>query len=355
MKCLHNKYFGDGMAELDSLYPSVAVENVSKLLSHCPAHSITPMVDALELAKQLNIERLWIKDERQRMGLSSFKALGAAYVIANDAMAELKEGDENYENVLTGRIYVTASAGNHGISVAAGARLFGAKAVIFLSNTVPAGFALRLKEKGADVIWAGEDYAESFEAAKKEALTQGWTLLSDTSWQGNMDIPYKLMEGYLQLADEALQQCDSSPTHCFLQAGVGGLASAVAAFLRNRLGNDLIIIVVEPQEAPALYEAIKLGKVVTTGGKVSCMGRLDCKEASLIALKGLSRDASAFMLIEEDEARAVLPTLASAGLATSPSGGAGFAGLAAAVKDNRNAFSLDKKSRVLLILSEADI
>ena len=41
---------------------------------------------------------------------------------------------------LNGRTYVIGSAGNHGQSVAAGARVFGARAVVYLAETVPVGF-----------------------------------------------------------------------------------------------------------------------------------------------------------------------------------------------------------------------
>jgi diaminopropionate ammonia-lyase len=76
------------------------------------------------------------------------------------------------------------------------------------------------------------------------------------------------------------------------------------------------------------------------------MGRLDCKTASLIALRGLSRDADCFALLSDDAAQAAMPVLARAGLATTPSGGAGLAALLAGL-------DLPADARVLVILSEA--
>ena len=63
------------------------------------------------------------------MGLGSFKALGAAFVIASDAAKNLKSfsKDANWSSALNGKTYISASAGNHGISLAAGARIFGAR------------------------------------------------------------------------------------------------------------------------------------------------------------------------------------------------------------------------------------
>ena len=136
-----NPFRGTGLPNM-TLYPTADASAVGKLLSMCPAHAQTPLVEAPELAKAVGVARITIKDERGRMGLGSFKALGAAFAIAREA-AEAVQGDD-WGSALSGRVFVTASAGNHGLSVAAGAHLFGAQAVIFLSNTVPEAFATRL-------------------------------------------------------------------------------------------------------------------------------------------------------------------------------------------------------------------
>lgn len=335
MDILQNPYRGTGLT-IDAPFPSVDAARPGALLARCPAHGETPLLSVPDLARTCGIAKLWVKDERGRMGLGSFKALGAAYVIACDAEA----------GQAAGRSYVTASAGNHGLSVAAGARVFGARAVVYLAETVPEVFAARLRGEGAEVRRAGADYAASMAAAEHAAQDEGMVLLSDSSWQGYTDIPHRLMEGYLQLAAEAAAQSPEPPTHILLQAGVGGLAGAVAAYARHVWGDDPQIIVVEPDAAPALHHAIAAGGVVDTEGPDSCMGRLDCKTASWIALRGLSRDADAFALISEAEAQDAMPVLAQAGLETTPSGGAGLAALLAGL-------GLPGDARVMAFLSEA--
>jgi len=229
------------------------------------------------------------------------------------------------------------------MSVAAGAKVFGAKAVIYLAKTVPSAFADRLREKGAEVMIEGDDYEASMAGALSAAKENGWTLLSDSSWDGYFDLPHRLMEGYLAMAAECTEQM-AAPSHIFLQAGVGGLAGACAALFRDVWGDGPKITVVEPEFAPAIYDSIKAGRFSTATGPVSDMGRLDCKEASLIALKGLSRDADEVALISEAEAAATLPRLAELGLASSTSGTAGIT--AALLSD------LPSDARVLCILSE---
>lgn len=338
---LENPWRGVGLGAAGPR-PLADVDGVARLLRLCPAHAPTPLHDLPALAQRLGIARLWLKDERARMGLGSFKALGAAHAIARDAFAT---GATDLHKALQGRVYVTASAGNHGLSVAAGARLFGARAVIVLARTVPEAFATRLRSMGAEVLRAGTDYEASMQAAARAAQDHGWTLLSDSSWPGYTDLPLRVMEGYLQLAAEITSSIERAPSHILLQAGVGGLAAAVAAHARRCWGEGPRIVVVEPDVAPALIESIRAGGVVETRGPASCMGRLDCKTASLIALNGLARDADAFVTISEDEAQRGADLLATLGLATTPSGAAGIAALLAGL-------DLPGDACVLAILSE---
>ncbi|MDU8942193.1 pyridoxal-phosphate dependent enzyme [Ovoidimarina sediminis] len=344
METLKNPHRGIGLnhANLTAAPdPSVADQNVLSLLSRCPRAGVTPLVESDFLAAKAGVGRFFLKDERERMGLGSFKALGAAYVIACDHEAGQAEG----------RTYIAASAGNHGLSVAAGAAAFKARAIIYLSEQVPEAFATRLKAQGAEVVRSGSSYAESMEAAARAAAEQGAVLLSDSSWEGYFEIPHRLMEGYLAMMAEVFEAIDKPPTHLFLQAGVGGLAGAAAAAARAAWGDETCIIVVEPEVAPALLASIKVGRPVLADGPVSAMGRLDCKEPSLIALKGLARDADFFMTITEEEGAAGAKIAASAGLQSTPSGAAGLSGAIVAAQSAAIP-QLDTAARVLSILSE---
>ncbi len=340
-RVLNNPWRGRGLADAEH-FPLADARDVALLLQRCPAHAPTPLRHHPALAAETGVGRLWLKDERARMGLGSFKALGAAHAIAREAAATQAP---DLRQALRGGVYVTASAGNHGLSVAAGARLFGARAVIVLAQTVPDAFAARLRAKGAEVMRAGADYEASMQAAASAAGDKGWTLLSDSSWPGYTELPLRVMEGYLQLAAEAAAQIDQPPSHILLQAGVGGLAAAVAAHARRVWGDGPQIVVVEPEAAPALIDSIAAGRLTQTRGPVSCMGRLDCKTPSMIALSGLARDADAFVTVSEAEAQRAVDLLAAHGLPTTPSGAAGVAALLAGL-------DLPREARVMAILSE---
>jgi diaminopropionate ammonia-lyase len=340
-----NPWRAQGLAELPSGQAPDPTA-VAKLLALCPLHAPTPLQDCPALAQHLGVVRVSLKDERHRMGLGSFKALGGAYAIAHDASLAVAQTGVPWSEALIGRGYVTASAGNHGLSVAAGTRIFGARAVIYLSHRVPEGFAARLREKGAEVVRAGETYEESMQAAEAAASNGQLSLLSDSSWPGYTTPPFLVMEGYTQMAQEIADQIETVPTHVFLQAGVGGLAAAIAGVLRQTWGAGPRMIIVEPEAAPALIESIKAERVVTTSGPLSQMGRLDCKTPSMLALADLARDADDFATITEDEAQRAVDQLGAMNMATTPSGAAGLAAALAGIGD------LSADAHVLCIISE---
>ena len=350
----NNPFFGSGLDGLGATPISTDVAAVENLLRLCPAAAATPLHDKAADAARMGLGSLHVKDERERMGMGSFKALGAAFVIAREAeAARRKAGDDlAWETALKGRVFLTASAGNHGLSVVAGARIFGASSVIYLSETVPASFAERLRGMGAEVVIEGADYEASMAAAEAGAVARGATLLSDSTWPGH-DGGVGVMQGYLVSAREAADACPQPPTHIFLQAGVGGFAAAMAVHLRAAFGAAPRIIVVEPDRAPALRQAISQGQLCDAGEGVSSMGRLDCKRASLTALASLSETATDFATLTDADVEAELPQMAAMGLATSPSGGAGLA--AAMIGARSGMFGLGADSHVLVFLSEGPI
>lgn len=326
------------------------------LFRRCPVASRTPLHDAPALAEACGIGALSLKDETERMGLGSFKALGASHAIARHAARKAEREGRPIEtaatkDMLAGSVFTCASAGNHGLSVAAGARIFGAEAVVFVSAAVPEGFVRRLEGRGARVIRTAGDYDASMAAAAEAAEANGWTLLSDSSWPGYTEWPLHVMEGYLISAAEIAEEMAEAPTHVFLQAGVGGLAAAMAAFARRHWGEAPVIVVIEPSAAPALIESIRAGSAMTTQGPASNMGRLDCKAPSHLALGELARSADHFLTISDRQAGATVQLLAAQGILTTPSGAAGVSGLHHA-GSLRSALGLDSGSRVLAFITE---
>lgn len=346
-----------------------AAEDVSVGRTALGHAETTGLLGLAELRNLVAVGDVRLKDESDRLGLGSFKALGGSYAVA--AMlralvsAELSRpvavGDLLHDPAVrsaVARLTITcASAGNHGIAVAAGAKRFGARAVIWLSHDVPQSFAVRLAQLGATVRRAGSDYQQSEAAARGAAADYGWHLLADSSWAGYTRRPLEVMRGYTTLAVEAAdqwEQADASlPTHVFVQAGVGGLAASTAVYLRDRWGEDFRFVVVEPVRAACLMASTKAGEPTRVEGGLTDLGRLDCPDPSLLAFELLAQSADVFMTITDEDA-AVAAAFLEPEVSLSPCGAAGAAGLMVAASDPglAEAMALDSRSRVLLIGTE---
>lgn len=339
------------------------------LLQHCPVHAETALHSLTRQAQELGLGAVWVKDESTRMGLGSFKALGGAYAVFNLAIKKLQEltgeelnpsdlSSETNRQKLTGLTVVCATAGNHGISVASASRIVGMSCEVFISESVPTEFEQRLIGQGANVHRVGVDYDQSFTAAKDLCAEKGYDLVSDTSWDSYTQIPLDIMRGYLVMADEAAMQCQDDqgpPTHLFLQAAVGGLAGAMAAYFADRYGNQSVkSIVVEPHAADCLLKSMQAGEPTLIEGGKTVMGRLDCVYPSLLGYEILSHTAHAFCSISDEQSFEAMRRAHASGLNIGESGAAGFGALIAACEDEevRQQLGLDEESRVLLIASE---
>ncbi|PCJ49522.1 MAG: hypothetical protein COA74_04450 [Gammaproteobacteria bacterium] len=160
------------------------------------------------------------------------------------------------------------------------------------------------------------------------------------------------MEGYTVMAEEARLQFESSniwPSHVFLQAGVGGMAAAIAYMIRKNWLKQPKIVIVEPQAAPCLRESNLAGKPITVKGPASNMGRLDCKTPSIIALDVINKCADYFVIISDEDAKAAVDLAAENGIQTTPSGAAG---LAAVMNTERFNLDMDAASTPFIIFSE---
>jgi diaminopropionate ammonia-lyase len=345
-----------------------------------PDYAPTPLLSLDRTAASLGIERLLYKDEAPRFGLGSFKALGGAYAVFRllaDRIAGAGEGPITAAALAGGRwrhltetMTVTcATDGNHGRSVAWGAKLFHCRCVIFVHATVSEGRAAAIAAYGAEIVRVPGGYDESVHHAAAVAAEKGWTVISDTAYAGYSAIPRQIMQGYGTVAEEIFAQLPGAvpggapPTHVFLQAGVGGMAAALCArFWQHFAAARPRVIIVEPDRAACLYESARAGEpVVLTGDLDTVMAGLSCGEVSLLAWPVLAAGAEDFMIVGDDLAIDTVRFLANgaggdAPLVAGETGVAGLAGLRAAASDPvlRKALALGPASRALVIGSEGD-
>ena len=333
-----------------------------------PGYAPTPLLDLPWAATAAGVASVRMKDEGGRFGLGSFKALGGAYAVVQvlagylarrnlalaASSADLAAG--RYAEATRQLTVTCATDGNHGRSVAWGAKRFGCRCVIYVHETVSQGRVDAIARYGAQVRRVTGTYDDAVRAAADAASANGWFVVSDTSWPGYTGVPVDVMQGYRVMADEALAQWgEGAPTHCFIQGGVGGVAAAVSVQLRGHVVPAPALIVVEPDRAACLLASAESGQPTAIPGDLdTLMAGLACGEPSLLAWQELERAAFAFMAVPDAAAVACLRLLAAHGAEIGESGVAGLAGflLAAADPAARAALGLSDASHILLFGTE---
>ena len=341
-------------------------------LAHREHNDPTPLHRLDGLAAEVGVGAVCVKDEGYRLGLGSFKALGGSYVVIRLVLEEAARRlghpvdvrdlhTEAVRAVAATMTFACATDGNHGRSVAQGAQLVGAEAAIFMHGGVSDRRVAAIERFGARIIRVDGSYDDSIVEAARVAHTEGWTVLSDTSWPGYETIPAMVAQGYTVLVRESLDAMIAPPTHVLVQAGVGGFAAAVAGHLAAVLGADRPhVIVVEPERAACLFASAEAGRIVTVGpSEPTVMAMLECYEPSPLAWRVLERVADGFVTLSEEESPAAMVRLARPVADDPPivggeSGVAGLGGLVqvAADPELRRHTGLGDDARVLVINTE---
>lgn len=349
-----------------------AARETEHFLTYRDNHVPTPLHALNGLAKELGVGSIHIKDESYRLGMGSFKALGGSYAVIRLVLevASKKLGRDvdiselnapEIREVAEGITVGCATDGNHGKSVAAGARLVGAKSAIFVHSGVSEERVEAIANYGAEMIRIDGTYDDSVEEAERICKERGWMVVSDTSWPGYEHVPALVMQGYTVMLREAIAALPEKPTHIFMQAGVGGLAAAVAGYFDIVYQDERpFFTVVEPDRAACIFASATAGQLTKVADDESTiMAMLECYEPSLVAWRILSKKADAFMTIGEEDAaetmcRLARPLAGDPAIVAGESGGAGLAGLICAVADleSCHALGLDANSRIFVINTE---
>ena len=339
----------------------------------------TPLADLKNLAAELGVASIHIKDESYRFGLNAFKVLGGSYSIGR-YIAGLTgyDMDELTYDIITspemrerldGTTFVTATDGNHGRGVAWTADRLNLGCVVYMPKGSAQERLDNIRGHNAEAEITDMNYDDAVRHANAQAEEHGWVVVQDTSWEGYQEIPQWIMEGYTTMADEAAEQLgDAVPTHIFLQAGVGAMAGGAASYFSHVYKDQLPqIIIVEPDQADCYYRTVAAddGQVHTVGGDMnSIMAGLCCGEPCDIGWNVLKHQAGTFVSMPDWVAANGMRILANP-LGDDPkvvSGESGAAGFALAgeilrredLKDLKEHLGLNENSRILCISTEGD-
>lgn len=333
------------------------------LLAIWPDHTPTPLVEAPALASQIGVDQVLLKLETERP-FGNFKSLGGTIAGLNALAGALGApdiakllGDPGAFGVRP--TLLCASDGNHGLSVAAAAHLAGGRARVYLPITVGAERSNRIEALGAEVVWIAGTYDDAvYAAAAAESAGQG-LLIPDTTQNSDHPVVADVMAGYQvitrEIRHELAQRSLRLPTHQFIQAGVGGLAAAMADGLGSEKAVPPVMVVVEPSGAACVAHALATGRAERIEGRLETSAdMLSCGLASEPALQRLRHHNARFVIVDEACLRSAVAALAELRICSTASGAAGLAGLlsAAANRDTRRRLELSARSRVLLVVTE---
>ncbi len=357
-----------------------AISKVREFHRSFDEYSVTPLHKLENLAKHIGVKDIFLKDESYRFGLNAFKVLGGSYAIGHyladrlgldisEVSFELLRSKEIKEKL--GEItFVTATDGNHGRGVAWAANQLGQKSVVYMPKGSSETRLNNIRKEGSDATIIDGNYDDAVRLSDEMAKKNGWVVIQDTAWEGYEDIPLWIMQGYGTLASEAIEQLEAEgvdkPTHVFLQAGVGSFAGAVQGYLAARFGDDRpITVIMEPDEAPCLYNSAKAGKIENVTGDMSTiMAGLACGEPNTISYEVL-RDYSDGYLSCPDYVAARGMRILAAPLKGDPQivsgeSGAVGVGVISLIMENdeyrelREELGLNEDSVILLISTEGD-
>src|SRR5579862_1388191 len=197
-----------------------------------PGYARTPLVCVPLLARRLGVAAVHVKDESRRLGLPSFKILGASWAVFRalaaraGTTAEAAGGLGGLRELMDGSgvVLVTATDGNHGRAVARMAALLGLQAHILVPADMAAARAGALRAEGAQVSVVDGTYDQA--VARSAALADDrHVVVSDTSWDGYATVPGWVIDGYATIVAETLLALAESgnppPTLVAVQIGVG--------------------------------------------------------------------------------------------------------------------------------------
>ena len=348
---LENQKFSFNKNQILNSLSKEDIDDAYTKISNWKGYSPTPLVELNKLSKELNLNKIFYKDESKRFDLKSFKALGGAY-----AVEKVTKGNKDI-------VVATATAGNHGRSVAWGAKRLGLKCKIFISEYVTDARGKVMSDLGADVIKVKGNYESSLIECIKQSTKNNWQIIQDVAWKEYITVPKYTMAGYAVMMKEIVDQIDHNKiSHIILQAGVGGMAGAMIAGIARYLKNIPITVIVEPDSAACVMESIRTGKIEKIDIiRESLMGGMSCGEVSLVPWEILKNSVKYCISLPDDDIAKTMKLLGNANFSDEKiiAGENSTPGVISLISSCENEkikekMQLNKNSNVLLIGCEGD-
>jgi diaminopropionate ammonia-lyase family len=337
------------------------LDQAQKFHSNLPGFQRTPLVALEDLAAGLGLKGVFVKDESSRLGLPSFKILGASWGTFR-ALSDLLDVkydvdiDELAAKARDARIkLIAATDGNHGRAVARMAKLMRLEADIYVPKVMDESTENFITGEGAKVIRVNGDYNAAVAMASKEASGNSThVLIQDTSFEGYETIPKWIVEGYSTLLMETefqLHDRGLEVTTIITPVGVGSLAHAVVSFAKCE-GRTIHVAAVEPCKAACLHNSLKTGDTSPITTTETIMAGMNCGSVSPMSWPLLKKSIDVSVTVSEWEAHQAVRYLQKNNVDAGPCGAATLAALRRIAEEDPDAVGLNGDSVVVLLSTE---
>jgi threonine synthase len=282
----------------------------------------TPMYDAVPLAEQLGLAKVWVKDEG-REPTASLKDRASA-------MAVVKAQEQGAE------VITTASTGNAAAALAGISASVGQANVIFVPASAPEAKIAQLLAYGSTVALVNGSYGDAFDLCMEASAEYGW-------YNRNTGYNPFMTEGKKTAGLEILEDLGWDPPDAiFVSVGDGSIIGGIHKAMKDALALGWIdrvphIFGIQAAGSDYLVQAFESGEDVLTKPPITADTAADSISADLPrdrikAMAAVKETDGAYLRVSDDEILAAIPMLArGSGVFAEPAGAAPLAGLVAAV------------------------
>ncbi|OTB03188.1 hypothetical protein M426DRAFT_180844 [Hypoxylon sp. CI-4A] len=337
-----------------------------------PDYNETPLRSLPDLAAELGLGHVLLKDESNRFGLPAFKILGASWSVyravgsklglsVSDGKTPFREIGAKAQEV--GFRIVTVTEGNCGRATARmAARHMGIPTRVFVPTYMDEATRAKIRSEDAEVVAVEGSYDDVIPVALKEVKAdENAIMVLDVSVEGFDEIPQYFVQGYSTMLAESdrqiLQLTGGNPaTHAIVPVGAGSIGEAVTAHFnsasRREESGQAWVLAVEPTTAACLFASLKAGEStsVPTGDTIMC--GMNCGTLSTTAWPVLRDGIEAGVVVSDLEAHNAVQELNAHEIHAGPCGAATLAALRRACADAKSELGLDETSVVVLFCTE---
>ena len=307
-------------ASLWRYLPILPVEDPGGRLTPLRSAGWTPTFQPEVLAKDLGIEKLWIKDDG-RNPTASFKDRASAVVLAQARQ-------------IGAETVVTASTGNAGAALAGMAAAINHKAVIFAPKAAPPAKIAQLLVFGAQVILVDGTYDDAFDLTISATSKFGWycrnTGYNPFTVEGKKTAAFEIWENVLLDLDSSLP-----PLNVFVSVGDGNIISGIHKGFKDLqelgwLEKMPKIFGVQSEGSAAIYNAFKAGdeKIIPVSANTLADSiAVDLPRDGIRAVRAARQTGGSYIKVKDEEILQAIPKLGKVGIFAEPAGATAYAGL----------------------------